>query len=628
MVDRASTNSPELLVRLVDWSSMARTTGDWNCRRERMGATTTMHWVVIETGSNQSYIFATNKQRLQVAASAAVWSLGYEWIGQAIEGCGLERAVDLGDFLADTAKKLVLHVVEASGRAVLLVHDAAHGKNIISDVTRRALEDRTGIDVWGSTGAEVAADLADAPARFFETDVLLREQRTKRRAPGLRFPTLPFHEQCAYTSRPAVRFDKEARVAKEPGSEPAVLARSDVIDYLFSTAPAARKRLMTRLIDDEGLSPEEKATVKHVTVGVRDLGDGLSDNGWIGVIHADGNGIGKIFANLRRTYRGADFVTKQRELSAALEELTWQALRDTVVGKDAATGLPDECATWAKGPKAERPHESKNAILPIIVGGDDISAAVSGRFAFEFAVLLVRNFCHYSRDDMLGKPFTDALSAVKSQLRSDGEDVSDIPDRLSLALGVVFTKPNHPFVHAITIAEELTGEAKKKSNREFGAIDTHTLFESAIRDLHAIRADMGFPAANKDAGFTYAGSVIAAEDGANTDLPTVEDVRKLIHEVTGPHAVLSRGQIQDLKEALTESKNRQTLITRVDAVRDRIDVDARDGAAIPEAVAAQLPKASPASTLLVSAIDLAVVAAGTVEKTTSQDAVEKVEASA
>lgn len=44
-----------------------------------------LRWVVIETGSNQSLVFATNKQRLNVAASRLIWSVGFEWIPDSIE---------------------------------------------------------------------------------------------------------------------------------------------------------------------------------------------------------------------------------------------------------------------------------------------------------------------------------------------------------------------------------------------------------------------------------------------------------------------------------------------------------------------------------------------------------------
>ncbi|WP_411353235.1 Cas10/Cmr2 second palm domain-containing protein [Gordonia bronchialis] len=572
-----------------------------------------LHWVIIETGSNQAYIFSTNKQRLQVAASAAVWQLGMEWIPEAIRGPGLTLVPGnanggsdpIGVFRRDP--NAVLHVVKASGRAVLLVHNEEHGRSIIRHVTRHALEERTGLDVWGHVGPALASDLSDAGKQFFVTDVGLRRQRTQRFSPITRFPTLPFHQPCAYTGLPAVRWDKETP------KEPDLQARSDVIDFLFGNATKARKRMIKSAYGE--LTSEDQGFARYVMVRPEDLsGEGLSDNGWIGILHADGNGVGKIFANLRYAYQGEQFVRKQAELSSRLDDLTWMALRDTIVGRDSATG--ELTAQWRVD--EENPTKYRNSILPIVVGGDDVSAALSGVIAFDFAELLARNFSHYAADEH-GRPFRDALAAVKTALGADSAEASAIPDGLSLAVGLVFTKAHHPFSHSIEVAESLTSEAKKGSGRRYSAIDTHVLFESAVRDLEAIRKHMTFD----DETFTYAGTPIAVpltsteraqatEDG----LMTVDDVRALQGELTTDKETetprLSRSQIQMFKQAITESKDHDTLTQKIALVRNRLAVL---DVTIPSLVDHQLPDVTrdSASTMFTQALDLIDVARGTVE---------------
>jgi hypothetical protein len=585
-----------------------------------------MYWVIIETGSNQRYIFATNKQRLQVAASAAVWQLGFVWIEEAIRGVALSYCRDLAEFEYNARdKRSVMHVVKASGRAVLLVHTAEDGRAIITAVTRRALEEKTGIDVWGRVSEPIDAGFETAGDRFFETDVLLREQRTKRLPPTVRFPTLPFHEQCAYTGLPAATVGKEV-VGENPK------ARSDVTEFLFEKATGARQRLLNELHGEEvGLTSEEQTTAKRCTVQMDQMWDGVRNNGWVAAIHADGNGIGKIFANLRITYPdGRTFVEKQKELSDALEKLTWKALRDTVLGID-RTDQNKGRTVW--------PNRS---ILPIIVGGDDISAAAHGGIAFEFAALLVANFGHYARADELGLPFITAFDDIRAKLPT----LDDVPKQLSLAVGLVFTKPNHPFSHSISLAEELTSSAKKHSKRRTGAIDSLVLYESAVRGLADIRDLMTIPEGRTEDDdtnppttaeapgkpvFSYAGKPIIVND-EHGELMTVGEVRKLIDELSprpdadrpaeqlpGQHhaadsvKTLSRRQIQDLRPALTEPRTLAGVTDQLRLVRARIDLS---GNQIPGIVAEELridPAAGKDSTMFVTALDLAVVRAGTVE---------------
>lgn len=562
-----------------------------------------MHWVIIETGSNQRYIFATDKQRLQVAASAMVWQLGFEWIRQAITDVGLTYTTHRAELVSSPDH--VLHVVEASGRAVLIVHTPGQGRSIISNVTARALAEHSGLDVWGCVGPAIRDDLSDAHQLFVETDVLLRDQRTRRLPPATRYPNLPFHEQCAYTGRPTVRRAREVGGVADADPQ----SRSDVIDYLFTASTRARARMLDRL--EVGIDRSDRETIRDVTVRLTDLtSTGLKDNGWIGVLHADGNGIGRIFANLRRVYPGSKFVEKQRELSAALESLTWKALQDSISGRDAATGAR---SAWAE-PDARKVY--RNSVLPIIVGGDDVSLAASGRIAFDLAVLLMKNFGHYATNSELGAPFTEALTQVKRVLSELDEPVEDIPDTLSLAVGLVFTKPNHPFVHSISLAEELTSEAKRQSGRRYAALDCHVLFESAVRGLDDIRASMGFEGVGDSTGFTYAGRPIALVPNSD-GLLTVEEFEELIDALGDggrDDSSLTRGQIQGLKEASTEADDRATLHSRVDLVRARFELL---GTKLADIIDEQLPRAAAdgvamESTMFISALDLAVVRAGTV----------------
>lgn len=169
-------------------------------RRERGGgrlATTSRHWVVIETGSNQDLIFKTNKQRLNVAASRLIWSVGFEWIPEAIA-----EVVASGE--------RVDHVVKASGLAVFIASPEA-GRHVIEKVTTRAIHEAPELDIWGVVGSD---DIADESGELAQTGLgraLGRAQRSsagwrqRRPSPAMRDPNFPHTQVCAFTGRPATR---------------------------------------------------------------------------------------------------------------------------------------------------------------------------------------------------------------------------------------------------------------------------------------------------------------------------------------------------------------------------------------------------------------------------------------
>lgn len=402
------------------------------------------HWVVIETGSNQAFIFETNKQRLQVAASRLVRELGYDWVPDALEKACTE-------FPGQHPH----HVVKASGKAAILASPEI-GRRVIEIVTRRAALEGAGIDVWGVIGQDpVADDLSDAGVLLAEANQALDAHRHARPSPLWHGLNNPFTEQCQFTSRPAAPPASHAMGESQP-DKPA----SPAVQRLWEKSFSARRELVN-LLQHEGGPEAGQQLLGRSILSEQNLDVGVTNNGWVGVLHADGNGIGNIFTNLRHIYRGTEFVEKQKELSTLLEELTWKALAH------ATTQVAGDSESW---------------LLPLVVGGDDITAVLNGRLAFEFAVTLVREFEQLVADRDV---FADSLKKVRETGR-------DAPDKVTMAAGLVFIKPHHPFSHAAELAEELTRSAKRHG-KPHSAIDIHVLFESAVRDIDAIRGEATIP---------------------------------------------------------------------------------------------------------------------------------------
>ncbi len=197
----------------------------------------TRHWVLIETGSNQAYIFGTNRLRHVVGASHLIRELGTVWVREAVAPRDVE-------------------VVAISGKALLLVDDVGAGRAVIGAVSARALAEAPGLDVAGVVGPPFDPAVPwrpangdpdggrDAPVTHVEalerTYELLDEARMERPSPLLRDPVLPWFEVCRESGFPV------AGIEDHPDGGPVAAA---VLVKANARHPA--RRLMRDLLGDQ-----------------------------------------------------------------------------------------------------------------------------------------------------------------------------------------------------------------------------------------------------------------------------------------------------------------------------------------------------------------------------------------
>jgi hypothetical protein len=423
-------------------------------------------WVIIETGSNQDTIFATDRQRLQLATSHAIGEVGTTWIDRAIN-----EAIPHGSrHDPPSAADPVRRVVRASGLGILLVLDPETGRSIVESVTRKALTESPGIDVWGVVGAqEFDPDASDGGAiAAFDAARLEHAiaRMSRRRPPSVRAPASPFVARCVITDRPATHL----LLGEDDGSQPVAASVAASWDPNMD----ARKSLVEELCRElqgphvaieETQGPKDPIGDSILSQDLLRQGADLTNEGWYGVLHADGNAIGQVFANLWRTRpNSAGFIEAEGTLSGVLERL----IRGTVANAIARV--------WSAH------GEKKNWIVPIIVGGDDLTAVISGSVGFEFAVELAREFDALTAEGMFGYPLAQVMERINAEC-------SSVPDRPSLGVGLAFAKPHHPFSHALQVANDLTDLAKSKSKRQFSALGVHVINERSLRSLNDLRAE-------------------------------------------------------------------------------------------------------------------------------------------
>ena len=205
---------------------------------------------------------------------------------------------------------------------------------------------------------------------------------------------------------------------------------------------------------------------------------------WFAIIHADGNGLGQIFldfgefiATPQSSTRdstlpsNARFVKQLREFSLALDLCTEKAFRSAV----------NQLLVREKG------HLPTPLIIPIVLGGDDLTVITDGRTALRFTRDFLAAF-----EEETGKP-QEAFGTIVADIAQSRLGAP----RLSACAGIAIVKPHYPFSSAYDLAEELIRSAKlvkkyvvrtgSKAPWPCSVMDFHVLYDSTVSELDEIR---------------------------------------------------------------------------------------------------------------------------------------------
>jgi len=477
-----------------------------------------MHLILIETSGNQNYIFATNKLRENVGASELTYRVGTQWVLEAVEDAGgpLGMWPDDGDTsqlrrnLLDARRNrpitedgvVVEVIVATSGKALLLVKEHEVGRRIVQNVTMKALEYAPGIDVCGVIEKfewenESLHEANKAVHRKFE------EVRSARPAPAMRFLRIPVVRECATSGLPAAIW----HVPKE-GDGIKVDARSAPTLAKWNFRIPYKDRMNSMLLR-HGIRVKFAENVDTIAKQLEEATD------WLAVIHADGNGLGQIFLDFgqhadchmpdsNRSYAAANskYVDALRRFSLALDLCTERAFMSVLkrwVDKH----------EWLK---ADRKGRLRLPLLPIVLGGDDLTVVCEGPAALQFT----REFLNAFEDaTMGGREGALAFNAEEAEVVRIVPTIAEAAlgdARLSACAGIAIIKPHFPFSAAYELAEELIKSAKQvkdivtKPRKEekpqseswpCSAIDFHVLYDTTASELDEIRRQL-----MKDAGRT------------------------------------------------------------------------------------------------------------------------------
>lgn len=179
------------------------------------------------------------------------------------------------------------------------------------------------------------------------------------------------------------------------------------------------------------------------------------DNDWIAIIHADGNGLGKIVRAIGGNSRGGNSSEDFHSFSTLLDKSTCEAARhafEVILKKyyeDDSKHIP---------------------FRPIVLGGDDLTVIIRGDLAIDFT--------------------NDYLDAFEKKTRENFSTLADryeeLEDGLTACAGIAFIKSSFPYYYGYNLAEELCGEAKKASGREHSCLMFHKVQDSYVSSYEDI----------------------------------------------------------------------------------------------------------------------------------------------
>ena len=432
-----------------------------------------MHLVMLESSGNQHYIFGSNRLAEAIGASQLTLEVGTDVAMRATDavfGTAFKSASlrELTQKLRDQCwgRADAPTVINAmSGKALIAVPDRPCGRRLVQQATQIAVTEMPGLQFSGFV-SERSFAWSDTEYTLHDCSLEVHRGITELRAdahqPIERYRQWPLADICATSGLPArqVHNDKGERVR----ASALALAKHRAIarwSQRVKSLGADKARIVERFADLEARFDKARK--------------------WA-VIHADGNGLGGIFQSfaekvdaVKPTRTGgagsvppnAHYARTLCEFSMAIDEATQAAFSAALcVFLDAEESREPAAEVVVAG---EEQQPGLVPVVPIILGGDDLTAITDANQALAFTAEFLRQYEQQTR-------------ASQTILALTGQQ------GLTACAGVAIIGRHYPFHHAYELAEALIGSAKSIKRHGGGsALDFHVLFDSLTPDLEDSR---------------------------------------------------------------------------------------------------------------------------------------------
>lgn len=449
----------------------------------------TSYLVMLQTNSNQPFIFSSPRLREQIGASFEITLLS-RWVEE--EARSLLRAEDLPNtfWVSDSSGKVIVRFTE-DDCAESDDSPESLARALIREVTLRALTDAPGLDV---TGVFIATGTGEVqPEDLERLDREFSAYSLNRRPAAARFPQFPYLIRGDESALPASTSLHDLNLVQDPldpkkFDEKSSLSLPSRVKRAFATVSRRQQvedvkdRLKKRgkqLKQEPELNPTKLSAVFQDGEESEDAKDMLSS---VGVVHIDGNGVGAIMRDL-----GSAFEEIKQHLDA-LEDESYRRKTNPCKPNDGLfqwfvmevnyrlDGVVNQAVAeaWATVDKlASDNHLKAPPVVPVLVGGDDVTVYTDGRYAIPFAEAYIRHYEELTEKDELLKQLAVVADA-------------ETPGPLTASAGAAIVGRNFPFHIAYDLAEGLVSRGKKLGKKPGASpcstIDFHVLRDTTVLD--------------------------------------------------------------------------------------------------------------------------------------------------
>jgi hypothetical protein len=422
---------------------------------------TQLYLALVDTAGIQSYIFGSNRLRENVGASHLVYMATAGWLltepdallpaphniraGQIAPDVQIEQTLPDGQAVAAE----LLHT--GGGNAAILFRSEGTAQDFARRLSGRLLTDAPGLD----------AVLVVEPCTWGDSLAATMERAHKQLAAvkaGREWSQpllgLGVTASCRSTGLPA------NYLAQEPGGTgERVLPVSAKTWAKWRQNEPARRRLASSVTHLDGTGLEIPDQFDH-------LGRTAGDFSYMGVVHADGNNVGKAVQALTARYRSESGQGNRRYIEA-LRTFSDQVNAAGLAALNECIGAVVRVNLSRDGvlpPFVDRQGREYVSMRPIVFGGDDVTFVCDGRIALRAAQVYLEAF-HRQRIP-----------------NADGELVPAVA-----AAGVAIVKSSYPFARAYMLSEALCKNAKNSVGRQAPALDWHMAQGGLFGSLGEIR---------------------------------------------------------------------------------------------------------------------------------------------
>lgn len=449
--------------------------------------------VMLQTNSNQPFIFSSPRLREQIGASFEITLLS-RWVQEAAFDLKVpsittdekgKKVLPSSFWVSDSSGKVIVRFTQDDGVPEALA------RTLIRKVTLRALIDAPGLDV---TGVFIATGTGEVqPEDLERLDREFSAYSLNRRPAAARFPQFPYLIRGDESALPASTSLHDLNLVQDPldpkkFDEKSSLSLPSRVKRAFATVSRRQQvedvkdRLKKRgkqLKQEPELNPTKLSAVFQDGEESEDAKDMLSS---VGVVHIDGNGVGAIMRDL-----GSAFEEIKQHLDA-LEDESYRRKTNPCKPNDGLfqwfvmevnyrlDGVVNQAVAeaWATVDKlASDNHLKAPPVVPVLVGGDDVTVYTDGRYAIPFAEAYIR---HYER--LTGGDALLSRLAVTAGSKEAGP--------LTASAGAAIVGRNFPFHIAYDLAEGLVSRGKKLGKKPGASpcstIDFHVLRDTTVLD--------------------------------------------------------------------------------------------------------------------------------------------------